>query len=232
MISRKINRAFFRLQEAGFEASGILDIGAYQGGFGVLARSVFKDAHICMIDPLTANAEQLKTIADHIGNAEYRMALLGEYNQQVQFHTIDVEKHPEFNATGSSKYKENNEYPFETITMEQVTLDDLLANDTHKYDLLKMDVQGAELDVLTGASNRLKDVEVILMEISLLNYNEGAPLLHDVLSKMYEFGFVLFDIAEEHRIGVQQNLFQVDGIFLRPYSKYRPQPPFFSTHQG
>lgn len=232
MISRKITRAFFRLQELGFEASGVLDIGAYQGGFATLARNVFRDAHILMVDPLVTNTEQLKNVADGVGNCEYKMALLGEYNTVVPFHTIDVVKHPEFNATGSSKYRENNDYPFETIDMEQVKLDDLLVNDTHTYDLLKMDVQGAELDVLAGATNRLKDVEVILMEISLLNYNEGAPLLHDVLNKMNEFGFVLFDIAEEHRIGVNQHLFQVDGIFLRPDSKYRPQPPFFNTHQG
>lgn len=232
MISRKITRAFFRLQELGFEATGVLDIGAYQGAFGALARNVFRGAHIKMIDPLPSNAEQLKNIAESLHNAEYVTAFVGESNKTVEFHTIDVEKHPEFNATGSSKYKENNDYPFETIEMNQVTLDDLLKDDPKKYDLLKMDVQGAELDVLAGASERLKDVEVILMEISLLNYNEGAPLLHDVLTAMNNFGFVLFDIADEHRIGPQQHLFQVDAIFLRPDSKYRPQPPFFSTHQG
>jgi FkbM family methyltransferase len=232
MLSRKINRAFFRLQALGFEPTGVLDIGAYQGGFGALARSVFKGAHIVMVDPLPTQAEQLTGIAAHIGNAEYKPGLLGECVKTVDFHTIDTVKHPEFNATGSSKYRENNNYPFETIQMEQTTLDNLLAGDTHKYELLKLDVQGAELDVLAGATERLKDVEVILMEISLLNYNENAPLLHDVLSKMSEFGFVLFDIADEHRIGQNDHLFQVDGIFLRPNSKYRPQPPFFTTHQG
>ena len=41
--------------------------------------------------------------------------------------------------------------------------------------LLKLDVQGAELDVLAGASRVLEATEFVVMEVSFLEYNKGAP---------------------------------------------------------
>lgn len=226
MITRKIVRAFLRLQDKDFDPTGILDIGAFQGDFAVQMRKIFEDAHIKMIEPLDAQKQVLENICKELEDVEYVQALVGEDERTVDFHYIDVVKHPQFNQTGSSKYKENNSYPFETKQMQQTTLDKLLQDDPHKYQLLKMDVQGAELDVLSGAKNTLKDVEVILMEVSLVNYNESAPLVRDVLNTMHYLGFVLFDIADEIRVGQNDDLFQVDAIFLRPDSKYRAQPPF------
>lgn len=65
------------------------------------------------------------------------------------------------------------------------------------FNLLKCDVQGAELDVIRGASHLLeKDIQVVLLELSFLPYNEGAPLASRVISSMSLRG--LFDIAELH----------------------------------
>lgn len=227
MISRKVTRAFMRMQENKFNPTAVLDIGAFQGEFAVMSRRLWPDAHITMVEPLDRQKEALQNVALELGNTEYKQALLGEDERVVDFHYIDVDKYPNLNQTGSSKYKENTKYPFETTQMQQTTLDYLLKDDPHKYDLLKMDVQGAELDVLKGGYDTLKNVEAILMEVSLLNYNEGAPLLHDVLNTMFMLGFVLYDIADEMRIGHEDHLFQIDAIFLRTDSKYRPQPPFF-----
>jgi hypothetical protein len=88
-------------------------------------------------------------------------------------------------------------------------------------------VQGAELDVLRGLGYHRSKVEVILMEISLVNYNKGAPLIDVVLSDLGRMGFVLYDILEERR-DLGGRLLQIDGLFVRPTSRFRPQPPFWS----
>jgi hypothetical protein len=88
-------------------------------------------------------------------------------------------------------------------------------------------VQGAELDVLRGLGCHLSKVEVMLMEISLVNYNKGAPLIDVVLSELSSMGFVLYDIVEERR-DLGGRLLQIDGLFVRPTSRFCPQPPFWS----
>ena len=94
------------------------------------------------------------------------------------------------------------------------------------YQLLKLDVQGAELAVLRGLGCHLSMVEVILMEMALVDYNNGASLIGAVLGELSRMGFVLYDIVEEHR-HLGGRLFQIDGLFVRPDSRFRPQPPFW-----
>ena len=47
--------------------------------------------------------------------------------------------------------------------------------------LMKIDVQGAELDVLRGASRLLDTVRDILVECSLVELYSGQPLLDDTI---------------------------------------------------
>jgi hypothetical protein len=92
--------------------------------------------------------------------------------------------------------------------------------------LLKLDVQGAELEVVRGLGCHLSNVDVILMEMSLVQYNKAAPLVDVVLSEASRVGFVLYNIVEEHRF-LGARLFQIDGILVRPTCCFRPQPPFW-----
>jgi hypothetical protein len=57
------------------------------------------------------------------------------------------------------------------------------------------------------------------MEMSLLEYNKGAPLIADVIARLQQLGFVLFDIFELSRFAGHLN--QVDGVFVRATSNLR-----------
>jgi hypothetical protein len=93
------------------------------------------------------------------------------------------------------------------------------------FDMLKLDVQGAELDVLRGAARTLAGIEVIVIELSLQEYNKGAPLIAEVMARLDALGFALFDMFGVSRTpaGV---LLQSDGIFLRRDSRFWPKGPF------
>ncbi len=81
--------------------------------------------------------------------------------------------------------------------------------------------------MLRGLGYQLSKVDVILMEMSLVDYNKGAPPIDVVLSELRGMGFVLYDIAEKHR-HLGGRLLQIDGLFVRPTSHFRPHPPFWS----
>ena len=56
--------------------------------------------------------------------------------------------------------------------------------------VLKADVEGAELEVLAGATEVLAETELVLLELSLFELVPGTPQLHEVVALMHQHGFV------------------------------------------
>lgn len=223
-------QSLVRLRNLGFAPTGILDVGAYEGHFSRGARQIFEKANILMIDALHEKEPILADTCKELGNADHVIAILGEEEKDATpFFVVNaiVNKAMPYRVikTGSSKFKENSNFPTEERVLPQRTLGSIVADRGNPFELVKIDVQGAELEVLKGLGRHLSMVEVILMEMSLVNYNAGAPLIDTLLCELREMDFVLYDIVEEHRFG--GCLFQIDGLFVRPASRFRPQPPFF-----
>merc|ERR1712154_460862 len=127
-------------------------------------------------------------------------------------------------ATGSSMFKEATEFYTDVPAKMRHcrTLDNLLARQRwpSNVELLKLDVQGSELEVLKGSSNLLKHVQVVSMEMNFaVVYNHGAPSFADYIIFMDSIGFAPFDIIEQHRLkaGI---LLQIDMLFVRKQSRW------------
>jgi hypothetical protein len=120
-------------------------------------------------------------------------------------------------STGDSLYKELTRHysNVSPTTRTTSTLDRLFP--TQRFDCIKLDCQGAELDILKGGKQLLESTDVILMECSFAgNYNAGAPSFVEYISYMDSIGFSPVDITELHRAnGI---LCQIDVLFLRKSS--------------
>lgn len=221
-------KGLVRLRERGFDPTGILDVGAYDGEFSRGARQIFLEAHILMIDALAEKEPVLANVSREIGDADHLIAMLGDKETKATaFFVANTEMRPDLVKTGSSKFRENADFPMDERALPQRTLGSIVADQGRPFQLLKLDVQGAELEVLRGLGSQLSTIEVILLEMSLVDYNQGAPLIDTMLSELGVMGFVLYDIVEEHR-HLGGRLLQVDGLFVSPASRFRPQPPFWS----
>lgn len=65
----------------------------------------------------------------------------------------------------------------------------------HPY-ILKIDVEGAELDVLHGATEMLAHTEAIVIETPVVLRKDGASSFGEIVSFLTQKGFAIFDIAE------------------------------------
>ena len=81
--------------------------------------------------------------------------------------------------------------------------------------VLKVDVQGHEAAVLSGAGGRLSRISAILMELSLAELYEGQSLLRDQLSSLEAMGFGLWDLDRGFMDSRSGRLLQVDATFVR-----------------
>jgi FkbM family methyltransferase len=71
-------------------------------------------------------------------------------------------------------------------------------------DALKVDVQGAELDVLRGTGQQLASMRVIEAEVEFLALYEGQPLFNDVDRFLRDQGFGLWRLRDIHHCGLSR----------------------------
>lgn len=212
----------FLLEQRGFEPRGILDIGAYGGEFTMLARQCFPNAPVVLVEPQPRMQCLLEETARNLGsNVVVRRALLGELDgSECTFYELDTP----FGSTGSSMYPEASEHPRRAVPMRTQTVDSLLAEFRgQQFDLVKIDVQGAELDVLRGAKATLPGVEVMFLELSLHECNHGAPRMAEVVACLDGLGFAIFELLQMPRGGDGLQL-QTDAIFVRKTSPLWHRP--------
>ena len=75
-----------------------------------------------------------------------------------------------------------------------------------------MDVQGSELDIINGAIPIIEDTRFLILELGILEYNQGAPLIGEVIEKLNKLGFVMMDILDFNHSD-DTYLVQIDALF-------------------
>ena len=65
-----------------------------------------------------------------------------------------------------------------------------------KNNLLKLDVQGSELDILKGLGNKIDTFEAIILETSVRRYNQSSPLFIKIINFMYKKNFIFYDLCD------------------------------------
>lgn len=86
-----------------------------------------------------------------------------------------------------------------TSKVQTISLDEYCSdNNVDKIFLLKLDLQGGELDALTGAQKLLKNnsIAAILAEAMFIRKYENQPLLKDLWSYVERFGFRLHSLYD------------------------------------
>lgn len=97
-------------------------------------------------------------------------------------------------STGDSFYRENSTLSgVSTWREREITTRDLDSyvkeNGLQYPDWIKLDVQGAELDILAGGNLVFSRAKYLLIECPLVAYNEGAPNFSDYLEALASWGF-------------------------------------------
>jgi FkbM family methyltransferase len=171
----------------------ILDIGANVGQWHLEAKKHFPDSFIFSIEASSICAYYLKQITDN-----YYIGLLAKDNSEYDFYSRKNDPA----STGNSIYKELTHFysddQLDIIRKKGIMLDDLFDDDS-EFDLIKIDTQGSELDIIEGGLNLCNKAKGILLEVSLTQYNENAPLYDEVISYMESIGFKKTEILDEAR---------------------------------
>ena len=196
MIYKFPSFEFFKINK--IQIDSVLDIGAHKGEW----TKKFKE-HFPNVKSLTIEAN-----ANHGADIT---ALVGSYNGDVDYYMCD-DKNSDY---GNGIYKENTNVPFTSVKRKIYTLDTLLKDQT--FDLIKMDVQGSELDIIQGSPGFIHRTKFLWLELQPHNYNIGAPSAGKVIGYLNQIGFEMVTI-DEMNIG-NGLIMGMDVIFVNTRNK-------------
>jgi len=219
--------ALEHIKRLGFSPSTVIDVGVASGTTAMY--ETFPASRHILIEPLEEFRPYLDKIVEEFPNVEYVIAAATQKPGNV---TINV--HPDL--SGSSLFLEDEDSNVNGVprVVPAITLDEVCQerNLDGPY-LIKVDVQGAELDVLMGSSHILGDTEYVILEVSLFQFFMGGPQILDVIEFMFmkERGFVVYDIFDcQYRL-LDGAMSQVDIAFVKESGQFRKFHSYASKEQ-
>lgn len=206
--------AWKSLRNKGFVPRVIVDVGAAQGVWTIQMLKIFPDSQYLMVDPLQENQDALMMVAEKCPGVKYWQGALGRQAGELQFFV-----HGDQSSMFDSEWGRHGS--MRSVPMK--TLDDLLKEKKfERIDGLKLDVQGAELEVLSGAAETLKKCAVVQVEVSFRKVYANAPLAHEVIHFFADNGFRIFDITAAYK-RKDRALLQADLFFVRDDRLFDPE---------
>lgn len=198
----------------------IIDVGAGYGTRSLL--KVFPKSRFLWIEPLIEFENALKKLSERY-NGQFIIAAAGRSNG-----TSSIKVAP-YLFGGSLCYRKSDNSLLREI--EVIRLDDLIDKYVLKNDiLLKVDVEGYELEVLEGAQRLLQNCEIVILEVSFFKFTEEHADFYDVIDYMKKRNFVVYDIFGGHNRPFDKALAQKDILFIKENGLFR-QTHIWATDQ-
>ena len=202
-----------QLRRSLFRPAVIIDGGANVGDWTRMALPVFPDATVHLIEPQPACRPALERLArTHASVTFHPIALSEPGRTRLQF-------------TGGTAHGGSGVHVMiagETgveLECPATTLDDLFAAHTCRADrpLLKLDLEGHELEALRGARALLDAIEVIIVEVQVYDINHSGviPVFRDVYDFLTGRGFELYDLASIGWRRRDMRMHMMDPVFVR-----------------
>jgi FkbM family methyltransferase len=189
----------------------IWDIGAHTGTWSVLARSLFPDSTIVAVEPLPEHYSLIKQKQNDLGKFTLIEAAVGSTSGTLTLYRTNATDSTSALPLADAARKHFQLEQSDSLTAQVITLDDILQKTGQIPDLIKMDVQGFELEVLKGGTQTLQNTRYIIAELSFQEMYRGQPLAGEIIGWLHQHGFIPVALGGETEGGVR--LVQNDMLF-------------------
>lgn len=169
----------------------LIDIGANKGQFATAVRGLFPNARIHAFEPFPDAADRFEAVFAGDRKARLHRVAIGDRTETRSFYVADREDSSSLLKPGSGQREAYGVGISKQIEVEVKPLGDAVDFEgLARPILLKIDVQGTELDVLKGIA-ALEAVDAIYVELSFVELYEGQALFEDVRAYLTARGFAL-----------------------------------------
>jgi FkbM family methyltransferase len=171
----------------------VVDVGANRGQFALVALELFPQAHIVSLEPLAGPSSTYAEVFDGDPRVTLHRVALGPESRTSVMHVSrqdDSSSLLPITSTQSTIFTGTEEVGTETVRI--VALRSILtAQQIASPALLKLDVQGFEIEALKGCDDLLDCFDTICAEGSFVELYEGQALADELIAHLRGRGFSL-----------------------------------------
>ena len=202
--------ALANLRNIGFNPTTVFDVGAQFGTPPLV--DVFPNAHHVMFEPVAECEHALKSLCAKLKSAEYHMAAVTSQSGPIN---LWISKNRLYSTIADTPHEEGEIYR----TVSGISLNDIQSRSNFKGPyLVKIDVDGAEIEVLKGATSLITEESVFVVEATLL---DEKPRFSKIIKFFEAFDFVPYDAVDFLYRPADSGLWQLDLILVHKDSTYR-----------
>jgi FkbM family methyltransferase len=177
-----------------FVPEAVVDIGANKGKYSAFIRRMYPTTSILLIEADSMHEDTLKKFCDGKEGVEYQIALMSSSIESVPWYGGG--------DTGNSMFREESEmYQQDVPVIKKSQTLDYIVSHSHvaslRVGIIKIDVQGAELLVLQGCIETLKQATFVQIEASTVRYNHGGSCTWEVDEFLRSQGYALYDMGDK-----------------------------------
>lgn len=191
----------------------IVDVGANRGQFALISRKIYPRARVHSFEPLAEPIQIFKKIFDHDSNVTLFPYAVGKEKTTAAIHiTKDDDSSSILPITKTQSDIFPGAVEKETRQVLVYPLSQLIdPASIPPASLLKIDVQGYEMNVLQGCEDVLQKFSHLYIECSFIELYEGQALAHQIIAWLEERDFV---VSSVHNLYYGKNGLAVQGDFL------------------
>lgn len=175
----------------------VIDVGANRGQFALDVESVLPEATVISFEPLAEPADVYRRLFTDNPRYSIHHCALGSSGGAATLHVSGQDDSSSLLTIGAGQvalFPDTAERSTQSVRVE--TLDAMVEPDgLEEPALLKIDVQGYELEVLRGAERTLPKVRWVYVECSFQELYDGQPLAGEVVRWLQENGYMLTGIG-------------------------------------
>jgi len=193
------------------EAKTLIDIGSNKGQFCLLTKKFFPEIEIHSFEPQIEELNIQKKILGS-GNINYYNFALGSEEKILNLYITERK-----DSSSLLKPIETNskKYLAKEIRKISVKILDKLPglNNIERPSILKLDVQGFELEVLKGSNEMLNFIDYIITEVSFVEIYENQVMENKLVDFIQSKSFKLETKCNLSKI--REKFFQEDILFIK-----------------
>ena len=193
----------------------IIDIGSNKGQFILLMEQIFPNKIVYSFEPIIEMINKQKKFYKYKKNITFHNLALGSSICSKEFLITSRMDSSSFLKVVSNTNKSKNYSVIEKRDIKVSTLDKIFLNEKISHPILiKMDVQGYELEVLKGANDLLKKTDYLLLEVSENEMYQNQPTEKIIVEYLKNFNFEIYRSNDWLKIQ-NTNFNQRDIIFQK-----------------
>lgn len=216
------NSNFARMQRffANYKVDVILDVGANEGQFALFLRDLGYSQKIVSFEPISSAYSKLQSRSknDPLWEIAPQMAI-GDRDGKITINLSQISSRSSLLNTLEANLKADPGCQYISTEVVQLSKLDTIAPqyiaNSNESIFLKIDVQGFEPQVLAGATQVMKQVQGLQLELSLIPLYEGQVLFRELIEELDYMGYELYAIFPGFTDLDTGRLLQVDGVFVK-----------------